>query len=142
LIGFYVVIVLLIVRLIMVPAPSPAAVSTFSHRNRGNCDNFTTSSDLQWGAACDQGNDNDTGTENTDCPVAGSRCGYTSAASAADTQCCTASPDNYDGFNFCTRMPTGAACWSNPMCASNSCQNIVMQQSMDQSFEVAPGVCE
>ena len=97
---------------------------------------------------CDPRSDNDTGTANTDCPAAGSRCGYTSAyprrpyigrlfVSANNARCCTASPDNYDGFNYCTRMPTGTACWSNPMCASNSCQGVVMQQGL----AVAPGAC-
>lgn len=96
----YVAVVLLIVWLVAVPA-----ADSFKHDRRSYFARspFTTSSDLQWGAACDQ--DNDTGTANTGCPVAGSRCGYTSAADGADTQCCTASPNNYDGFNYCTRVP-------------------------------------
>ena len=92
-VGFYVVFVLLVVWLVARPAPAPAT-DKFGHHGYSYFARspFTTSSDLQWGAVCDQGN----------------------------------------GFNYCTRMPTGTACWSNPMCASNSCLG---------SSAVAQGVC-
>ena len=44
-------------------------------------------------------------------------CGRTTAASGAKTQCCEHGYTTFGGYDYCTKMPDGAVCWSDAMCS-------------------------
>jgi hypothetical protein len=47
-------------------------------------------------------------------------CGRPTAADGAGKVCCpSGDTTRFGGFDYCTRMPEGATCWSDPQCDSN-----------------------
>lgn len=52
----------------------------------------------------------------------GGACGRLTATSGAALACCpSGKTDLYAGYEYCTGMPPGSACWSDAMCASGQC---------------------
>ena len=50
-------------------------------------------------------------------------CGRETAADGAPTQCCPSGQiGQYAGFDYCTQMAEGSACWSDGQCANGFCE--------------------
>lgn len=53
-------------------------------------------------------------------------CGRVTAAPGAPLDCCpSGETTNYAGYDYCTKMPDGSACWSGAMCAGGTCEGNV-----------------
>jgi len=74
---------------------------------RGTCSRSTRSE----GEACES---------NAECT--NRACGRPTAADGATKVCCTSNAiTTYGGYDYCMKMPRGATCWSDYMCASEYC---------------------